>query len=130
MNSGRSQEMIVNGAKSETAPVLSGIPQGTVLGPVLFVIYINDILENLSSEGLLFADDTKIFRKVTSRQDALNLQFDIKALEDWSKMWLLCFNPDKCHVLSSGKLRISCIPNAITSAIKNWNMFSSKKTSE
>ena len=60
---GRSQEVIVNGAKSETAPVLSVIPQGTVLGPVLFVIYINDILENLSSDGLLFADDTKIFRK-------------------------------------------------------------------
>ena len=55
---GRSQEVIVNGAKSETAPVLSGIPQGTVLGPVFFVIYINDILENLSSKALLFAGDT------------------------------------------------------------------------
>ena len=77
--SGRNQEVIVNGAKSETALVLSGIPQGTVLGQVFFVIYINDILENLSSEGLLFADDTKIFRKITSREDALNLQFDIKS---------------------------------------------------
>ena len=95
--------MIVNGAKSETAPVLSGIPQGTVLGPILFVIYINDILENLSSEGLLFADDTKIFRNITSRENALNIQFDIKALEDWSKKWLLCFHPDKSHVLSLGK---------------------------
>ena len=129
---GRSQEVIVNGAKSETAPVLSGIPQGTVLGPVLFVIYINDILENQSSEGLLFADDTKIFRKITSREDALNLQFNFKALEDWSKKWLLCFHPDKCRVLSLywGNVRISCRPNVIASAIKNWNMFSSKKTSE
>ena len=99
----RSQEVIVNGAKSETAPVLSGIPKGTVLGPVRFVIYINDILENLSSEGLLFADDRKVFRKITSQEDALNLQFDIKALEDWCKKWLLYFHPDKCHVLSLRK---------------------------
>ena len=68
-----------------------------------FVIYINDILENLSSEGLLFADDRKIFRKITSREYALNLQFDIKALEDWCKKCLLRFHPDKCHVLSMGK---------------------------
>ena len=100
---GRSQEVCVNGVKSEPAPVLSGIPQGTVLGPMLFVIYINDILDKLSSEGLLFADDTKIFRTITSRDDAPNLQSDIKALEDWSKTWLLCFHPDKCHVLSLGK---------------------------
>ena len=100
---GRSQEVIVNGAKSETAPVLSGIPQGTALGPVLFVIYINDILENLNSEGLLFADDTKIFRKIPLQEDALNLQFDIETLKYWSKKWLLCFHPDKCHVLSLGK---------------------------
>ena len=95
--------MIVNGSKLETAPVLSGIPQGTVLWPVLFVIYINDILGNLSSEGFLFADDTKIFRKITLRENAINLQFNIKAFEDWSRKWLLCFHPNKCHVLSFGK---------------------------
>ena len=70
---------------------------------VLFVIYINDILDNLSSEGLLFADDTKIFRKIASREVALNLHFDIKALGDWCKKWLLCFHPDKCHFLPLGK---------------------------
>ena len=120
---GRSQDVIVNGAKSETLPVLSGIPQGTVLGPVLFVIDINDILENLSSEGLLFADDTKTFRKFTSREDALDLPFDIKALKDWSKKWLLCFHPEKCQVLSLGKFE-----NIMHT--ERYNMFSSKKTSE
>ena len=89
---GRNQTVRVNGEKSEKADVLSGIPQGTVLGPILFVIYINDILDNIKSDGFLYADDTKIFRKITSREDALILQSDIKSLEEWSKKWQLEFN--------------------------------------
>ena len=85
------------------AAVVSGIPQGSVLGPLLFVIYINDILDNIDSDGLLFADDTKIFRCISSKQDADALQSDLSALEDWSKKWLLNFHPDKCHVLTLGK---------------------------
>ena len=54
---GRTQVVKVNGAESESAPVVSGIPQGGVLGPILFIIYINSLLENIESEGLLFADD-------------------------------------------------------------------------
>ena len=50
--------MLVNGEKSRAAPVLSGIPQGTVLGPLLFIVYINDLLDEVASHGLLFADDT------------------------------------------------------------------------
>ena len=95
---------MVNGVKSEIAPVISGIPQGTVLGPVLFVIYINDLLDNIKSDGLMFADDTKIFRHITSREDAFALQSDIKLLEHWSDKWQLQFHPDKCHVLTLGKL--------------------------
>ena len=100
---GRQQYVIVNGEKSSPGRVTSGIPQGTVLGPLLFVVYINDILENLSAEGFLFADDTKIFRAITSRDDSLNLQSDIDALEKWSKKWGMEFNRKKCHVLSLGK---------------------------
>ena len=100
---GRQQCVIVNGKKSSTGCVTSGIPQGTVLGPLLFVVYINDILENLSSDGFLFADDTKLFRAITSREDSLNLQSDIDALKEWSIKWGMEFNRDKCHVLTLGK---------------------------
>ncbi len=101
--SDRTHEVVVNGSISSASPVISGIPQGTVLGPVLFVIYINDLLDNLSSGGLMFADDTKIYRQITSRNDALILQSDINKLEEWSKIWQLHSNHSKCHVLTMGK---------------------------
>ena len=99
----RTQTVLVNGEKSYTAPVLSGIPQGTCLGPLLFVIYINDLLDEIDSDGFLFADDTKIFRKIASQEDSSILQSDINKLQKWSEKWLLKFHPDKCHVLSLGK---------------------------
>ena len=100
---GRNQYVIVNGEKSSPGSVTSGIPQGTVLGPLLFVVYINDILENITSDGFLFADDTKIFRTITSKDDALRLQSDIDSLKEWSENWGMEFNLDKCHVLTLGK---------------------------
>ena len=103
--SDRTQVVKVNGVESEIIPVLSGIPQGSVLGPTLFIIYINDLLERIKCDGLLFADDTKIFQLITSREDALSLQSDINLLENWSNTWFLKFNPDKCHVLSIGKFK-------------------------
>ena len=102
---GRKQQVVVNGSKSGIDSVISGIPQGTVLGPVLFVIYINDLLDVISSDGFMFADDTKIFRKITSLADALMLQDDLQKLEEWSNIWLLKFNADKCHVLTLGKFQ-------------------------
>ena len=100
---GRSQEVVVNGTRSKAAQVLSGIPQGSVIGPLLFVIYINDILENIESSGLMFADDTKIFRSISSKEDAKNLQQDLNTLEQWSSKWGLKFNSEKCHILTLGK---------------------------
>ena len=96
--------MRVNGENSFQAPVLSGIPQGSVLGPLLFVIYINDLPDSITSDSFLFADDTKILRKITSAEDSITLQNDLKTLEEWSNEWLLRFNADKCHVLSLGKI--------------------------
>ena len=101
--SNRSQIVSVNGESSETGNVISGVPQGSVLGPLLFVIYINDILDSISTDGMLFADDTKIFRQICCREDALDLQSDLNKLQEWVDTWLLRFNIDKCHVLTLGK---------------------------
>ena len=69
----------------------------------MFVIYIN-VLDNINSDGLLFADDPKIFRVISCKEDSLKLQDDIVSLEEWSDLWLLKFHPDKCHLLTLGKL--------------------------
>ena len=100
----RTQIVQVNGESSRSADVVSGIPQGTVLGPLLFVIYINDILDTIKSKGLLFADDAKIYRAISSKEDALELQGDLTRLEEWTDRWLLRFHPGKCHCLTIGKL--------------------------
>ena len=101
--SDRKQLVKVNAAKSTINPVVSGIPQGSVLGPLLFVIYINDLPEKVVSDLFLFADDTKILKTIDSVEDSLVVQDDINELEKWSQDWLLKFHPDKCHVLTIGK---------------------------
>ena len=88
----RSQIVVVNGVESKSAAVLSGIPQGSVLGLLLFVIYINDLPEYVDSDVFLFADDTKVLRKVSSEADAITLQRDLDSLVTWSNGWLLKFN--------------------------------------
>ena len=88
---------------SKEGEVLSGVPQGSVLGPLLFVIYINDLAEVTNCEMYFFANDTKLVDEINCAQDAIRLQQDIDAMERWSKDWLLRFHPDKCHVLTLGK---------------------------
>ena len=100
----RIQTVQVNSTKSDPAIVTSGIPQGSVLGPILFLIYINDLPDNIKSDIYLFADDTKVFKKVSSKEEALELQQDIDILETWSQVWLLKFHPEKSKVLTLGKL--------------------------
>ena len=80
----RRQRVRVNGSCSDFQQVTSGIPQGSVLGPILFVIYINDLPDKLESDCYMFADDTKIFRQIASTSDNDILQSDVKKLENWS----------------------------------------------
>ena len=73
-------------------PVTSGVPHGSILGPLLFILYVNDISDGCSSTVSSFADDVKIFRKIKSTSDSDVLQNDLKLLEIWAKRWKLYFN--------------------------------------
>ena len=79
----------MNGEISEETAVLSGIPQGSVLRPLLFVVYINDLPESVKSNIFLFADDTKILKQITSKEDALNLQSDNGPISGYSVFILI-----------------------------------------
>ena len=79
----------------------SGVPQGTVLGPLLFLIYINDIIENITSKLRLFADDCLLYRVITSEQDTVALQKDLDILAQWASKWQMKFNISKCTFMRS-----------------------------
>ena len=99
---GRKQRVVVNKAHSNWKPVISGIPQGSVLGPIMFVMYINDLPEVTESEVYMYADDTKLMRPIKNKTDQEKLQTDLNNLQKWSRKWLLKFHPEKCKVLSFG----------------------------
>ena len=100
---GRRQQVCDNGSVSKWADVSSDIPQGSVLGPILFVIYINDLPNEIKSDIYMFADDTKLFRTIKTNDDQCILQDDLEELTAWSTKWLLTFHPDKCKVMHLGK---------------------------
>ena len=99
---GRKQQVVVGGQTSSILPVKSGVPQGSILGPLLFVLFINDMFSCISAETniALYADDTKIWRRITMFSDHLILQNDINNLFDWSVRNKMVFHPDKCKALS------------------------------
>ena len=87
--------MIINGEGSEEKEIISGVPQGSVLGPLLFIIFINDLPELARATLYLFADDSKIFKKITNNEDKEAMQQDLNIMEEWSRKWLPEFHPDK-----------------------------------
>ena len=98
----RKQRVFVGDQKSQWSDVKSGIPQGSVLGPILFAIFINDIPNGLKSLVKIFADDTKCYRATRDVNDNVTLQEDINDIYKWSETWQLGFNLDKCHMLPLG----------------------------
>ena len=100
--SNRRQRVIVNGVPSEWAAVTSGVPQGSVLGPLLFIIYINDLDHGVSSWVSKFADDTKLGIDAANPESVGALRRDLATIGEWSNVWQMPFNLDKCHVLHIG----------------------------
>ena len=97
----RTQRVVVNDQMSTYKSVISGVPQGSVLGPLLFILYINDIADAIHSSTKLFADDTKLYNSSTNHHI---LQKDLHSIFDWAKMWQMEFNVSKCRVLHMGKI--------------------------
>ena len=101
--SNRTQYVSVNGERSSSMPVTSGVPQGSVLGPILFVYFINDMPEVSEEDMTLFADDAKTFNEIVEFEDRDDLQKCINALVKWSIKWGMGFNACKCKVMHLGR---------------------------
>ena len=99
--SNRCQQVSINGCLSSPLPVISGVPQGSILGPLLFLVYVNDLPSHTLFTSLyLFADDTKCLKPILTPADSLLLQHDLNQLSAWSSDWKLLFNLSKCLFLS------------------------------
>ena len=121
----RHQEVILNNAHSDPCDVLSGVPQGSILGPLLFLLFINDLPNRVTSNIRLYADDITIYRTIYSNEDILQLQKDLDNLSKWASDWFMTFNVSKCehlvitkmHSPISSEYKISgCNINKVTSA--------------
>ena len=110
----RQQRVVVNGIKSDWAPVLSGVPQGTVFGPLLFSLYINDISSDIESEIRHFADDCVCYRASKDEEDTMKLQKDINRLGSWARKWAMRFQPVKCYMMQLTRKRIKKIHASYT----------------
>jgi len=98
----RKQFVTIEDKKSNECEVLSGVPQGSVLGPALFVLYINDLPDKIYSNVKMFADDTKIYKKIKTNEDANELQESMNQISEWCEKWGMGLHPDKCKVMKIG----------------------------
>ena len=95
----RSQQVVLEGNSSTSIVVTSGVPQGTVLGPLLFILYLNDLPEGISSQVRLLADDCILYREIQTQEDSHKLQNDIDILCNWESRWQMRFNVAKCYAM-------------------------------
>ena len=101
--SNRLQCVVLNGKKSSWQDVKSGIPQGSILGPLLFLVYVNNLPRSITSHVFLFADDTKLIQSISTLADHAQLQTDLDNLAKWCDAWQLNFNANKCKVIHFGQ---------------------------
>ena len=96
---------MLEGERSSEVPVTSGVPQGSVLGPLLFLLYISDLPQNIQSQVRLFANDMAVYLTVSSPEDRNILQTDLDTLQEWERTWDMEFNPGKCQVVHITRAR-------------------------
>ena len=101
--SNRQQRVVINGQSSEWTDVSSGVPQGSVLGPLLFIMYVNDLPDEVQSFTKLFADDAKLYKDLQNLEDFEMIQDDLNKLCQWTIKWLMIFNVEKCKVMHIGR---------------------------
>ena len=111
----RKQRVMINGSYSDYANIESGVPQGSVLGPLLFLVYINDLEKNIKSNVKFFADDTMLYSVVKDPTiTAVDLNHDLVTINQWAYQWKMEFNPDATkqakEVLFSCKKNLQFIP--------------------
>ena len=107
----RRQRVVINGEFSSWIPVTSGVPQGSVLGPLLFLLYVNDISSVVSNSSVKpFADDVTIYKEIVSPADVDWFQLDLSKVVQWAKTWLLRLNPDKCESIVLSNKRTPPVP--------------------
>ena len=117
----RTMKVGLRGSFSALLEVLSGVPQGSVIGPLLFLLYVNDLPDWILSSMQMFADDTKLWRVIRSKMDIDLLQEDLNSLAHWCNKYLLTFNPQKCKVMHVGHKTDSTyyMPDAQDSSTKH-----------
>ena len=106
---GRQMNIVVEREHSESAPVESGVPQGKVLGPLMFLCYINDLPDTVKCQVQLFADDCLLYRQIKSQNDHTTLQNDLNELEKWATKWGMRFNAKKVIFYLSDKKIITVL---------------------
>ena len=94
--------MCLRGCFSDWVDIFSGVPQGSVLGPILFLVYVNDLPNSVLSNLYMFANDSKLYRAIKSKDDCDILQQYLDNITDWGRIWLTKFKSRKCKVLSLG----------------------------
>ena len=111
----RTQRVVLEGSSSDVTAVTSGVPQGSVLGPLLFLVFINDLPEYVSENTTvrLFADDCKLYRRIQTHEDSSQLQEDLNSLQKWEQDWLMSFNSKKCQVLRIARKKTPVICNYV-----------------
>ena len=121
----RAMRTVIRDRESSWKQVISGVPQGTVLAPIMFAVYINDMIEGVDSYINMFADDAKILRRIQTEEDQDMLQKDLDNIWRWSQTWEMEFNTEKCSLMEMGKSS-----RRLTRNYKMGNTFISRRTEE